>query len=548
MVPLTAIANPILWNVYGGTFQDGGTITGSLTYDASTNTYSSVDITTFGGGISGSTYTFIDPSHDGPFTWLLSPSPGQGIGTPVLYLNLNTPLTNAGGTIPFSIGPETSFEGACANANCNVLNILRDVTGGGFTTSSGSPSLITLANLSNNVYLGSGGFGVYTSFTTNCSSNNGFCAVAYQNADRSQIVVAFRGTDFGDPLTALKNAFADTSFATGIPTNSLSISTADAAQFVRAIAVANPGVNITLTGQSLGGAIAQLVGVASGLTATVFDAPGAGQLYPQLTNQLSPAVGISSGGQITNYRIQGDQVSLAGTQFITGTTITLPAPDGTPFTYTLGTDPVQNVVNNLSTIEGLHSMSTMIGQIISNAQQVPTIGPNLSATLEQIIQGTSPIPLGLYEIALLLTVDVQQGLDYLFDPAGGTDFTLTAQNGSPGFQSVDLPTLSGVSSYELRYEIGNTWSPFQNLQPATQFLFAPNVDGIEFYAVDQFGSPLIVPGFLFDLTFNSNGMFAGTLDEFQPTPELSSIRMLVVSVLGFAGFVSFRNYRRRSEG
>ena len=47
-----------------------------------------------------------------------------------------------------------------------------------------------------------------------------------------------------------------------------------------------PGTTITLTGHSLGGAIAQVVGQATGLTTVVFNAPGAAQVYGGLSSSL----------------------------------------------------------------------------------------------------------------------------------------------------------------------------------------------------------------------------------------------------------------------
>jgi hypothetical protein len=82
---------------------DGAVANGSFVYDATTNTYSAINITTSGGTVlTGSTYTgiptgFLLASATGV---LLVPNPSLGnlIGTPGLELFFGTALTNAGGT------------------------------------------------------------------------------------------------------------------------------------------------------------------------------------------------------------------------------------------------------------------------------------------------------------------------------------------------------------------------------------------------------------------------------------------------------------------
>ena len=45
-VPSFALADGITWNLSGVTFDDGGAASGSFVYDAPTNTFSAIDITT----------------------------------------------------------------------------------------------------------------------------------------------------------------------------------------------------------------------------------------------------------------------------------------------------------------------------------------------------------------------------------------------------------------------------------------------------------------------------------------------------------------------
>ena len=107
-------ANPILWNLVGVTFDDGGTASGSFVYDADTNTYSNISITTTAGSaFGGATYTLINDVADGPTAsgiYLVTSVPATP-GMPGLIMGFLN-LTNAGGTISppnFSISEGTIY-------------------------------------------------------------------------------------------------------------------------------------------------------------------------------------------------------------------------------------------------------------------------------------------------------------------------------------------------------------------------------------------------------------------------------------------------------
>ena len=130
-----------------------------------------------------------------------------------------------------------------------------------------NPSVVILASLSKQVYLGNAGADVYhylgdqtTFIPQDTWLDEGFRAAVYASPDNSQIVIAFRGTDLSvDGKTDLKNIVADLGFDGFIPTPSL-ISYANAASdLVLTIKETSQyqNANITLTGHSLGGSIAQ---------------------------------------------------------------------------------------------------------------------------------------------------------------------------------------------------------------------------------------------------------------------------------------------------
>ena len=153
--------------------------------------------------------------------------------------------------------------------------------------------LLMLATLSSDVYSPANTAGINAYSSTNCqnlSKNDntcGFFARAFATADDSQVVIAFRGTDLSNPMTAIMNIMADASFVGNqTPTTDLVMETEDAASFVRQVITAYPNANITLTGHSLGGALAQLVGQAANLDTYTFNAPGAGgKLYANLMHR-----------------------------------------------------------------------------------------------------------------------------------------------------------------------------------------------------------------------------------------------------------------------
>jgi hypothetical protein len=121
----TASAVPVTWNLLQVQFQDGGTASGSFVYDADTNTYSNVNITTTAGSARpGATYAFVcvlpcvndgQPNPEGVSVLTTSPASDQ-TGLPILLFGFLTPLTNAGAKEL----PAFVFEVNCADATCSA--------------------------------------------------------------------------------------------------------------------------------------------------------------------------------------------------------------------------------------------------------------------------------------------------------------------------------------------------------------------------------------------------------------------------------------------
>lgn len=99
------------------------------------------------------------------------------------------------------------------------------------------------------------------------SSNTGFAATVYTNP-AGEIVIAFRGTD-DNPESLFSPDFENANIPAAMGTYSSQV--LEAIKLVADAMAAHPGVNISLTGHSLGGGLASLMSVFFDLPATVFD-------------------------------------------------------------------------------------------------------------------------------------------------------------------------------------------------------------------------------------------------------------------------------------
>jgi hypothetical protein len=403
-----------------------------------------------------------------------------------------------------------------------------NVIAGGFTngtftisaaTSSPDPSLLTLATLSDNIYSGNGGTATYSfiggdsTFLSGFSVDPGFDAVAYTTNDHSQVVVAFRGTDTDNTVTAIMNVLADVSFVGGVPTPTLANYATAAADFVQNVHSLYNAAHITLTGHSLGGALAQLVGEVSGLTTDAFNAPGAQSLYQYLQPYLQAGNWSwnNEAGLNTNYRIYGDQISLAGSPIGMSDTLADPAQDFD--VYTLTGDPITDAVNNLDVILNAHKIANFISdfQIIPIPQRSSAGEANIVAGLEADISPTTSKNLEDTKI-LDFILNVSYLTSTLIDPSSGSAFLFAGQVGSPDFASIDLPVLAGIASYRLAYESSGIWSGGQSIQPGTKWTFGTGATGLQFQPLDSSGQPIELDDtFIFDVSFTAAGTFTGSL-------------------------------------
>ncbi|WP_431123609.1 XVIPCD domain-containing protein [Variovorax paradoxus] len=136
----------------------------------------------------------------------------------------------------------------------------------------------------------------------------GFQATAYRRVDTGEVVIAFRGTEFGrepmqdglvDAGMALAGVNAQALDANAFTQKVLDKAKADAEK-------SNQPLNVTVTGHSLGGTLAELHAHKFGLKGETFNAFGAAGLVH----------GVPKGGhQVINHVRAGDAVSAASAHF-----------------------------------------------------------------------------------------------------------------------------------------------------------------------------------------------------------------------------------------
>jgi hypothetical protein len=249
-----------------------------------------------------------------------------------------------------------------------------------------------------------------------------------------------------------------------------------------------------------------MIGAAANLSVAGFDAPGSGVLYPQVTNLVSSLAGSGYGGTDINYRLNGDQVSEAGTTLGQAYTIASPYPSNTLV------QTVSNFLNNHAVGSAPAGWTKPVYQYAyQNLENPGAYTPGITGT--NIAGPLAAATVGPYGSPVLkLIVAVVQGVAQIIDPPSGTEFTLIGDANSPNIASVTLPFIAGVANYDVAEDIGGTFSAFQTIAPGVADTLPADVEGIEIAPVDSFGNAAtIASGFLFTMTFASTGTFTGTL-------------------------------------
>jgi hypothetical protein len=123
-----ANAATVLWTVQSATFNDGGTLSGSFDFDATTTTYSNVALTTTTGQVlTGDSYSSCQFGNTCPGAFI-----GFGV-IRLLNLVFAAALTDAGGTVGFGLGPTGTTEENEAFSFPPTVLASRNLISGGVT-------------------------------------------------------------------------------------------------------------------------------------------------------------------------------------------------------------------------------------------------------------------------------------------------------------------------------------------------------------------------------------------------------------------------------
>jgi autotransporter passenger strand-loop-strand repeat protein len=453
-------------------------------------------------------------------------------------------VTLNGASYLFNLDPTQNYSGA-------KFTVVRSEGSGEFNDSritvldvlDAPPTLLALGQLAYDVYSpaspqGPQGIPGWTLFYF--KSDGEFQGAAYKSPDGTQIVVAFRGTDPILTWAGFKNVLTDAaSFPTGNPSAGMQQIVADGSEFLAQVAANNPGANITLTGHSLGGAAAQLIGEAAGLNATTFNAPGAQQLYQNLQTQLQPALALASsnpfpGGKILNVRTEGDIVSLLNLAGQVGSTATLiPAPDQP-------TDSFYNVFAN-------HNLAKAILPDL-NAPTGNNLQPGVveNSLVEQLASQILYPKLinsvwGQEEFALAYIANAALNYHDWIDPPSASALAFTEDSNSPLITSVMFTGDPDISFFDVQTQLGNVWSAPELVSAGVTFVFSGGATGFEVEGISSNGQTVALPdGYLFDVAYASAGTVSATLLDIAPftsTGTVASGQTISSVIVGSDGVV-----------
>ncbi len=409
-------------------------------------------------------------------------------------------------------------------------------------TSATPPTQLDLAEMSSAVYNVSSAPTIdgYVS-TQNIVGTAGFAAEVFKSGN--QVVLAIRGTDMSNEYNNLKTLAADSSFSTGKVTPQLTSEVSQAANLLEQLHTQCPSCNFYVTGHSLGGAIAQVLGLETGLPTQAFNAPGAGAVLSQLQAQVPSLTGASgltslswaNSGINDNLRVYGDLISQVG------------APVGTQTELDITQDYALTTVLPELTFNENHAIGTIVNTLTGNSYTETTCtgscGPAISlATLGLVYEYFNGYEGQFNNL-------VQQGAITAFDPPSGAFYTIVNAAGSPDYGSIALPLIPGVSEYDVEYLVGSQWSTDHPLAPGVFLDLPADVNGIAFEGLGQGGNKVELPmGFSFVSTFDTTGELSATFTVAQiPEPKIWAELVLGVFFLGAFCRSRRRQWRRSNR-
>jgi hypothetical protein len=366
-----------------------------------------------------------------------------------------------------------------------------------------------------------------------------FTAVALLNSMGNQVVLSIAGTDDATDWFKVNPTFLNPD---GEPTQLFRDYVKASTDALIELSTLYPDAEITLTGHSLGGALAQLLAQATGFPATTFNAPGAAQTVPSLSLELeglkSLANPIGKVG-VTNYRIYGDLVSTIGDQI--GSTITFepPIPQWQVDSFAAGT------------AKAMHEMLFINERISSGASITSETGPVFTRVLgDSLIDVASGVVLNPLSLVAPVTSIVVAGQQLWIDPEDYDLYQFFVDTGSPHVQTITFPLVTQFDAlFNLQTFTNDEWLSLGLFGELFQYDFGlGGVDLFRFFILDEFTNkpPGYIEPLTFGMTFVSDGTLNGTFSA-ASTREVTSVPEPSSLVLLLAGITSLVWTRRRHE-
>ncbi len=348
---------------------------------------------------------------------------------------------------------------------------------------------------------------------------DGFSAQVFRKGN--QIVLAIRGTLQDGSKIELANSSSNTSFLSDIATTTLKSEVSQAASLLARLKEQCQSCEIYLTGHSLGGAVAQILGQKTGLPTNAFNAPGAGKLTEQLATlpavQHLSDVQFTNSGSNENLRSYGDLISLAGQAI------------GNQFTISTGFDGKVNSSGPQLFFYDTHYIDTVVSAL-SDHLNVSTgvVGPGLTAA-DRFISGVA-----LGNGAVRFDRMITSGEYWSLDPEPSSIYQFVEDDGSPLITSIAFPGLRLADHFFISYIVNGSWSNDILLNSGNFFIFDGGTLGIRYGALSVLGQAVTLPAdYAPVLTFASNGRMRATLtlqNVSSPVPETGTWAMLICSI------------------
>jgi len=228
-------------------------------------------------------------------------------------------------------------------------------------TTNNSNVILTYALLSDAAYEGGLIPTGWTLIESKSSLSTGFSAIAVQNNETGEVVVAYRGTDGFDDATG---TYSQLALQNGVPN-----------QYPEALAffteINDSYGNVTLTGHSLGGSLAQLVAATTSAITYTYNAPGVDGLRDDIFGEGSSELlnNASSYTNIQNFNMFFDAVSTVGTQLGSVSNYDPASADGLLIAASFITTMVNPTLGTIvfgNSILGQHYISTLETAIASS--------------------------------------------------------------------------------------------------------------------------------------------------------------------------------------